>query len=886
MKKLFSLLTLALLTMSAWGTTVTFDYTTDTGDWTAAGEFSVTKDNVTLAFSNGTINAAYRVYAKSTLTISSAANNITQIEFTCTSSNPASNFAALDGFDTSTGIWTGDAASVEFTASTQVRATQIVVTLSDGGETPVVNKVAAPVFNPADGYHFTGSLAVTVSSETENASIQLYKVVDGEFVYDQDFFPGQDFTFYVTETTQYAAYAYKNGMDNSDTTYVTYTLDNDNPDPQVNDYIEFNHADDAQTSAGEYTVTRNGASFTVSNGMVAAESYRMYKTATITFTSTVGNIVKIEFDGVNSDYKISNFGTVEGMTYDGNNGTWVGNAATVTFTATEAQVRASVIRVYVDGEVPVTVMAPTFDPSDGSTFTETLDVTINCSTEGATIHYVVGNGDEQTGTAPIVVTLDETTTITAYAELEGVESDIVEATYTKEAAIEPDVVFTSTDDKGDGSSTTSAWTVEKDGVTMACSSGRVYDEGYRIYQGSTLTFTSTIGNIIKIEFDGVESYPISRMSANVGNLATSGVNGTWTGKSVEVVFTASQQARATEIRIYVDGDTTAIPAITVASPVITPAHNTTFAGSLEVSITCETEDAEIYYSTDNETWTKYEAPFPITETCTVYAYAQVDTVKSATVSAKYYLIENEVDNIAEANALNVNDKFMYNGEATVTYQWKNPKNQYYSTWIKDATGSGLIYGKNVPELAQGTVLKDGWDATFTTYNSIPEYTYPNNVAASEDVVTVTPEEKTAITVEDVNMYVILKGQTVVADATDTTGLSFYNADSLVIYNQFGVELPTFEEGKTYDVVGIATIYKSAPELYIISATEVATQTWELGDVNHSGGVDIEDVTALINAVLGTPDAEYYPEQADCNGDNGIDIEDVTALINRVLNGSF
>ena len=45
MKKLFSLLTLALLTMSAWaGSTVTFDYTQDQGTWTAAGEFTVTKD--------------------------------------------------------------------------------------------------------------------------------------------------------------------------------------------------------------------------------------------------------------------------------------------------------------------------------------------------------------------------------------------------------------------------------------------------------------------------------------------------------------------------------------------------------------------------------------------------------------------------------------------------------------------------------------------------------------------------------------------------------------------------------------------------------------------------------------------------------------------------
>ena len=65
-------------------------------------------------------------------------------------------------------------------------------------------------------------------------------------------------------------------------------------------------------------------------------------------------------------------------------------------------------------------------------------------------------------------------------------------------------------------------------------------------------------------------------------------------------------------------------------------------------------------------------------------------------------------------------------------------------------------------------------------------------------------------------------------------------------------------------------------------------TFENGDVNHSGSVDIEDVTALINRVLGSEPENFFPEQANCNGDaeGAIDIEDVTALINRVLNGNW
>jgi hypothetical protein len=57
--------------------------------------------------------------------------------------------------------------------------------------------------------------------------------------------------------------------------------------------------------------------------------------------------------------------------------------------------------------------------------------------------------------------------------------------------------------------------------------------------------------------------------------------------------------------------------------------------------------------------------------------------------------------------------------------------------------------------------------------------------------------------------------------------------------------------------------------------------YQSGDVNHDGTVDIDDVTALINYVLGSP-GDSCPICANINGDNSIDIDDVTALINKVL----
>lgn len=62
------------------------------------------------------------------------------------------------------------------------------------------------------------------------------------------------------------------------------------------------------------------------------------------------------------------------------------------------------------------------------------------------------------------------------------------------------------------------------------------------------------------------------------------------------------------------------------------------------------------------------------------------------------------------------------------------------------------------------------------------------------------------------------------------------------------------------------------------------QEFQLGDVNHDGTIDINDVTLLINYVLnGTADC---PVEGDINDDGFIDIVDVTSVISMILTGSY
>ena len=59
-----------------------------------------------------------------------------------------------------------------------------------------------------------------------------------------------------------------------------------------------------------------------------------------------------------------------------------------------------------------------------------------------------------------------------------------------------------------------------------------------------------------------------------------------------------------------------------------------------------------------------------------------------------------------------------------------------------------------------------------------------------------------------------------------------------------------------------------------------------GDVNEDGAVNISDVTALINYLLGGSTDGINLDNANCNQDEGINISDVTTLISYLLSGTW
>lgn len=116
------------------------DQGTATIDHNQAAAYEVVKDGVTLAVTKGCLGTYnnevhYRIYKNETLTITSTAGNIKEVVFTCTGNVGDEKYGpdkfTVDGgeyvYSGANGQWKGDASTVTFTASVQVRASQIAV---------------------------------------------------------------------------------------------------------------------------------------------------------------------------------------------------------------------------------------------------------------------------------------------------------------------------------------------------------------------------------------------------------------------------------------------------------------------------------------------------------------------------------------------------------------------------------------------------------------------------------------------------------------------------------------------------------------------------------------------------------------------------------------
>lgn len=189
---------------------------------------------------------------------------------------------------------------------------------------------------------------------------------------------------------------------------------------------------------------------------------------------------------------------------------------------------------------------------------------------------------------------------------------------------------------------------EKDGITFTNNKSKStsnvadYANPVRLYASSEIVVECSLGNITKIVFDCNSPSYATALKNSIGSTATTSVSSDKVTVSLNGSGNSFTIAKLTaQVRMDALTVTNVKKSEGEVSAPVTPqiSAEEKFVGSTLVKITCDTEDAKIYYTTDGNTPTKssilYTEPFTIYTTTTVKAIAINDGGESNVTTATY-----------------------------------------------------------------------------------------------------------------------------------------------------------------------------------------------------------------------------------------------------------
>ena len=197
------------------------------------------------------------------------------------------------------------------------------------------------------------------------------------------------------------------------------------------------------TLDGTYTGDLYLGNVDANKGKQFGSGSRPFSALSLSTTGITGTITSITVNASTASSATANLSVTVGgtsfinssLTSTATNYTGTGTASgevviSMTQTTSKALYIKSISITYTPGAVTPTCATPTFSPGSG-TYSEAQTVTISSETAGATIVYTVNNGEVQSGTTPVTVTVSETSTIEAYATMTGYnDSETASASYT------------------------------------------------------------------------------------------------------------------------------------------------------------------------------------------------------------------------------------------------------------------------------------------------------------------------------------------------------------------------------------------------------------------------------------------------------------------------
>ena len=615
------------------------------------------------------------------------------------------------------------------------------------------------------------------------------------------------------------------------------------------------------STAGEFTIVKDGITVHVEQGVANGSHYRFYKNKKVTITSAIGAMTNIVFDCLgagNEQYGSGGF-TAEPGVYEPRDkqGVWV-NAGVpeVVFTATNFQVRATKITVTVGGEVGL--MAPSITPATG-TYYESVEVSMKCLTDGAKIYYTTDGSNptasstEYTGAFTIPFELGNTVTVKAVSVKDGETSNVTSASYT----------FADAPSFG--------WadmfnTADNTGVTFTYPSIVLWQSGINMYvkdeTGYGLVYQSTgqtyqIGDIIPAGFSGTKTtynnHP--ELQAPKGFQA-----------ATEFVEVKPEEITPNQVDDPLWAHYVVLKNVTV----VVEGNGGTFTDANGNSCTFFNNTFNVAPPTDGGVHDVYGIVAAYKENFQILPISYDEEPKR----------EGPKDVASIQDLYNLQQGKLGHFTTPLTAIYQNGSNLY----VRDFQGTNtLVYGQLNETFENGDYIMDA-EASWTVYQNNKQLlpvpaTFVKAGHASPIEPEIMPIEE--VMSDMVHWYLGFENVSITLPAGEETDIMMADeTDSMILYDRFKV----MEEGATYDgkyyVEGFLTLFKNEREFYptLIKLIEDSIK----GDVNGDGEVNIADVNCVIDVILGAREADEFEGRADVNGDSEVNIADVNAIIDIIL----
>ena len=478
------------------------------------------------------------------------------------------------------------------------------------------------------------------------------------------------------------------------------------------------------------------------------------------------------------------------------------DAVKITFSSTSNQIGITSCTITkVEAAAETAAAEPIFSLPEGTYETEQT-LTLTCPTADAVIYYSTDGATFNVYSTPI--TLNQTTTVKAYATKAGLDnSQTLEYTYIFTAPADVILDFT-TNTWGLPSGSSNKVTTEAsytDGtytVFVAGTNGHYFDTNNLITgkQDAYIILPIFDRPIVKVVCEGVstgsgsvqfnlfiedEAVSTAVTSCKVDQTFLIAEDKQAANVAHVIKVTNANNLRVSKIKIYL-GEAPA-----VENPVI--AGEEEFVTSTQVSITCTTSGAKIYYTTDGTTPTTgstlYTAPFELSATTTVKAIAYADGQASAVVTKTFTFIEtitcvqaSEIALAQSENNLQTEKKYRIIAYVTETLSGVSSNQQSFK--VVDNIGDESVFQSyycNVPE-AMAAGMKVEMIGKLSKYNTTAQMKngdvtiLEKPVAAPKILGVEAFETSTEVTItaeEGMQIYYTLDG------TTPTTGSTLYTA---------------------------------------------------------------------------------------------------------------